>query len=116
MGDGHHGWAAADFLSFVRNLLVREGMDGSINLLTVLPPGWEGKRVTVAGAPTHAGTMSFELTWQDGRPLLAWQCDNPGIKLRAPGLDHAWSSSEQAGEALLSARGSPTPRLAEGAT
>jgi len=24
MGDGHHGWAAADLLTFVRNLLVRE--------------------------------------------------------------------------------------------
>lgn len=29
MGDGHHGWTAADLLSFVRMVLVREARDAS---------------------------------------------------------------------------------------
>src|SRR5205807_9858362 len=39
MGDGHHGWAAADFLSFVRALLVRATADG-LALRSLLPEPW----------------------------------------------------------------------------
>ena len=42
MGDGHHGWAAADFLSFVRALLVRE-LDDGLALCSMLPEEWTGR-------------------------------------------------------------------------
>ncbi len=106
MGDGHHGWAAADFLSFVRNLLVREGRDGSILLLGLLPDEWFGERVAVRDAPTHRGLVSYTLTWDEDRPVLAWEAAEPGVTLRAPGLDPAWSTTEQRGQVTFSSLGS----------
>ena len=106
MGDGHHGWAAADFLSFIRNLLVREGRDGSILLLGILPDAWYGERVAVRDAPTHRGRVSYTLEWDDDRPVLSWTCEEPGVTLRAPGLDPGWSTSDQRGQVTFSALGS----------
>jgi hypothetical protein len=100
IGDGHHGWAAADFLSFVRNVLVREDA-GGLALLTILPPEWEGQRIAVRDAPTHAGRISFELTWPGGRPVLEWHCEAPDVRLRAPGLDPTWSTTERSGRSAL---------------
>ncbi len=109
MGDGHHGWAAADFLSLVRNLLVREtGTDDrpSLALCSMLPDGWLGEDLEVQSAPTHAGRLSFTLRWERGRPVLRWQLhrhpDVPGsVVFTAPGLDASWSSTDDAGEARL---------------
>jgi hypothetical protein len=105
MGDGHHGWAAADFLSLVRNLLVREAT-GGLALLSLLPDEWIGQPLAVHGAPTHYGRMSFAVRWHGERPALLWELDpHPGVervRLTAPGLDKAWSSDDLRGEALLS--------------
>jgi hypothetical protein len=101
MGDGHHGWAAADFLSLVRNLLVRETANGDIDLMTIVPPGWAGQPVEVRNAPTQAGRVSYAVRWHGERPALLWECDRAGVTLRAPGLDPTWSTRQQAGEALL---------------
>jgi hypothetical protein len=110
MGDGHHGWAAADFVSFVRALLVREVDDG-LALCSLLPPDWIGQGVEVHKAPTHHGVLSFAVRWHDERPALLWELEphrgRPArpVRLTAPGLDPAWSSTEPRGEALLA----PTP-------
>jgi hypothetical protein len=101
MGDGHHGWAAADFLSFVRQMLVRETADGSLALCTLFPPEWAGQDLEVHDAPTHQGRLSYALRWHGERPALLWECDRPGVRLVAPGLDPAWSTTERTGEALL---------------
>jgi hypothetical protein len=105
MGDGHHGWAAADFLSLVRNLLVREAT-GGLALLSLLPDEWIGQPLAVHDAPTHYGRMSFAVRWHGERPALLWELDpHPGVervRLTAPGLDKAWSSDDLRGEALLS--------------
>jgi hypothetical protein len=99
MGDGHHGWTAADVLNFVRMLLVRE-TDGGLVLLSLLPQQWRGGRIAVCQAPTHHGLLSYEVTWQGDRPVLRWQRHGePGIRLSAPGLDPAWSTTEPAGVA-----------------
>jgi hypothetical protein len=104
MGDGHHGWAAADFLSLVRNLLVRE-VDGGLALCTMLPDGWLGGGIEVHDAPTHHGRISFAVRWHGERPALLWELDphpdQPPVRLTAPGLDPSWSSLEPRGEALL---------------
>jgi hypothetical protein len=101
MGDGHHGWAAAEFLSFVRQVLVRETPEGSLALCSVFPPEWTGQPLEVHDAPTHSGRVSYALRWHGDRPALLWECERPGARLTAPGLDPAWSSEEQSGEALL---------------
>ena len=113
MGDGHHGWAAADFLTFVRNMLVREvpagwtgeADPGGLALCTMIPDDWLGHGIEVHDAPTHHGTLSFAVRWHGERPALLWELDpHPGsgaVRITAPGLDPAWSSTEPRGEALL---------------
>ena len=106
MGDGHHGWAAADFLSFVRNLLVREADDGVV-LCSMLPDEWSGQNLAVHDAPSHFGRMSFAVRWHGDRPALLWELDvHEGVgavRITAPGLDPTWSTTEHRGEALLGA-------------
>jgi hypothetical protein len=104
MGDGHHGWAAADFLSLVRNVLVRE-VDGGLVLLSVLPDEWVGQSLTVHDAPTRHGCLSFAVRWHGERPALLWELrPHPGVEhvtLRAPGLDSEWCTTDLRGETLL---------------
>jgi hypothetical protein len=106
MGDGHHGWAAADFLTFVRNLLVREHA-GGLALATLVPERWYGQGWEVHDAPTAHGTLSYAVRWHGDRPALLWELDpHPGtgtVRITAPGLDPGWSSDELRGEALLAA-------------
>lgn len=104
MGDGHHGWAAADFLSFVRNLLVRDRPEG-LALLSMPLPEWKGQPLEVHDAPTHWGTLSYGVRWHGERPALLWELrPHPGggaCRITAPGLDPGWSTTETSGEALL---------------
>jgi hypothetical protein len=104
MGDGHHGWAAADVLTFVRNLLVRDTVDG-IALCSMLPDDWLGQGIEVHDAPTHRGKLSYAVRWHGDRPALLWELvPHAGVtsaRFTAPGLDPAWSSDALAGEALL---------------
>jgi hypothetical protein len=106
MGDGHHGWAAAEFLSLVRNLLVRE-TDGGLALCSMLPEQWAGQGIEVHDAPTHVGRLSFAVRWHGERPALLWELEpHPDITgpvvLTTPGLDPAWSTTDPRGETLLS--------------
>ena len=104
MGDGHHGWAAAEFLSFVRNLVVREEGEDLV-LFGMLPDAWVGQAVEAHDAPTHHGDLSVALRWHGERPALLWELRPrvPGarVRLRAPGLDPGWSSLDVRGEILL---------------
>lgn len=112
LGDGHDGRAAAEFLSFVRALLVRE-VDGGLALLSMLPPEWVGQPIEVHDAPTHAGRLSFAIRWHGPRPALLWELVPhadvaPGsVRITVPGLDPAWSTTELKGDALLAAPSSP---------
>jgi hypothetical protein len=115
MGDGQHGWAAAEFLNFVRAMLVRE-VDGGLALCSMLPDGWEGQPVEVHDAPTHAGLLSFAVRWHGDRPALLWelvpherQSGRPS-RLTAPGLDPSWSTVEPKGDALLARHGVASSR------
>ena len=112
MGDGHHGWAAADFLSLVRNLLVRE-VEGGLALVSLLPDEWVGQSLEMHDAPTHHGRLSFAVRWHGERPALLWELEPhvgvDRVTLTAPGLDPSWSTTELRGEALLS----PVPGASE---
>src|SRR5438270_780546 len=105
MGDGHHGWAAADFLSLVRNLLVRE-VDAGLAILSMLPDEWVGQPLEVHEAPTHHGRLSFAVRWHGERPALLWELQPHAgaatVRLTAPGLDPGWSTGDLRGEVLLS--------------
>jgi hypothetical protein len=106
MGDGHHGWAAADFLTTVRNLLVRETDDG-VALCSMLPEAWTGEPLEVHDAPTHFGHVSFAVRWHGDRPALLWELrPHPDLTapvvITAPGIAPGWSTTDTSGETLLS--------------
>ncbi|HEY8527703.1 MAG TPA: hypothetical protein VIL48_22245 [Acidimicrobiales bacterium] len=106
MGDGHHGWAAAELLLFVRDLLVREDVDSpGLVLASIVPEAWLGHGWEVHDAPTAHGRLSYAVRWHGERPALLWELEpHPGteaVRLTAPGLDPSWSTTELRGEALL---------------
>jgi hypothetical protein len=108
MGDGHHGWAAADFLSFVRAMLVRETHDGGLALGSMLPDDWTGQGIEVHDAPTHFGPLSFAIRWHGERPALLWDLRphpdlTEAVRITVPGLDPTFSTTEPKGETLLAA-------------
>jgi hypothetical protein len=127
MGDGHHGWASAELLMFVRDLLVREvppgespdagGADDSgdavLALSSLVPDGWYGQGWEVHDAPTAFGRISYAVRWHGDRVALLWEVDpHPGqgpVRLVAPGLDPTWSTTDLRGEALLGPVPVPPP-------
>jgi len=100
-GDGHDGATVAALLDFARRLAVREAPTGGLALLSVFPPEWAGQPLEVHDAPTHHGRLSYALRWHGDRPALLWHCERPGVTLTVPGLDPAFRTTEQSGEALL---------------
>jgi len=55
-----HLWAAALYVTTLRNMLLREQGD-ALHVLSAVPAGWldEGKQIRVTGAPTHFGKLTF---------------------------------------------------------
>ena len=76
MGDGDHGWAAAEFVSLLRELLVRETSDG-LELLGGVPPEWleDPDGIRLVGATTGRGTLDLEVERRDGKIVLSWRMD-----------------------------------------
>ena len=91
MGDGHHVWAAAEWVLMVRNCFVREEGDRLI-LCAGIGERWlqVGSPVLFGPAPTSFGPVSITL-----RPLsdtsieialqAAWHDQEPTIDIRLPG-------------------------------
>ncbi len=66
MGDGHHGWAAAEIILFLRSCLVRE--EGDVLLLFRGNNGrlvQRGKSVKLNNVPTKFGIFSCSLSFSD---------------------------------------------------
>jgi hypothetical protein len=86
-----HGWFAAEYVSLLRNMLVREADDG-IDLMSALSPAWlkPGESVSVHDAPTTFGKVSFTLRPTDDGARLEWHADVPdGTPIRWPLPDFA---------------------------
>lgn len=101
---GHDLVAAAALVIAARGLLVAE-RPGGLALLPVHPDGWYGGGIELHDAPTTFGRISYAIRWHGTRPALLWELDpHPGVgvvRLTAPSLDPAWSTTEQRGDALL---------------
>lgn len=76
MGDGDHGWAAAEFLSLVRDMFVRETPEGLL-LLDGAPLSWfRGVRgFSISKAPTDHGTVSVEVRAVEGAIVATWRIE-----------------------------------------
>ena len=92
MGDGHHVWAAAEWVLMMRNLFVRE--EGSTLILAAgVPERWlqPDTEVAFGPAPTDFGTVSIRLLKQeDGSVRVDWDClwrdECPPVEIRLPGF------------------------------
>ncbi|MFA6449998.1 MAG: hypothetical protein WCX65_11035, partial [bacterium] len=75
MGDGHHGWAVADFLHLVRNLLLIEEGENLV-LFPLLPADWfeEGKSISIKDAPTHFGKVDAVMKSDGRRATVEFNC------------------------------------------
>jgi len=85
MGDGDHGWAAAEFLSLVRDMLVRESSEG-ILLLDGVPASWfrSGRPLGIERAPTDHGEFDVRVVPEDDFARVEWRCRRLGHQDRAP--------------------------------
>jgi hypothetical protein len=91
----------AGLLARVRATLVRE--TPALEIGPGIGPEWRGRDLEVLDAPTRAGRLSYAIRWHGPRPALLWEVADPapGLCLRAPALDPAWSSTAPTGETLL---------------
>lgn len=62
-GDIPHGWGCAEYVSLVRDMLLRE-VDDALYLTSGVPPQWldHGKRIEVSQARTPFGMVGYKLT------------------------------------------------------
>jgi hypothetical protein len=76
MGDGHHGWALADFLIAVRNLLLFEE-DDHLVITAALPREWaaESNVIKVEDAPTYFGNVGYTLAFGERNATLVLNAD-----------------------------------------
>lgn len=104
LGDGHDVAAGASLLLLARELLVTDH-DAGLALSPHVPDSWLGQGWELHDAPTTSGRLSYAVRWHGERPALLWDLEPPvglpPVRLTAPGLDPAWSSTEAKGEALL---------------
>lgn len=90
MGDGHHVWAAAEWVLMIRNCFVREEGERLI-LCAGIPPRWleQDTPIRFGPAPTAFGTVSITIT-PGIPPRVDWQGDwhraAPQVEIRLPGF------------------------------
>ena len=84
---GPHGWWAAEYVTLLRNLLVRESSADRISVLGALPSAWiaPGRRVRVRHAPTLFGPVDLDLRAERGGAVLRWHATVP------PGVTLSWA-------------------------
>jgi hypothetical protein len=97
MGDGHHVWAAAEWLLAVRNALVLEERDRLV-LGAGLVPEWlgrEGEGLIFGPAPTPWGPVDLRFVLRGDRVEVTWSGDwrgePPRVEVRLPGMP-AWAA------------------------
>ncbi|WP_436795286.1 hypothetical protein [Actinospongicola halichondriae] len=98
--------SSARFASLVRAALVRETDEG-LALLSSVPRRWFGQGIEVHDAPTRVGTLSFAVRWHGERPALLWELErhdpSAAVTITCAGLDPAWRTTDERGDALLEA-------------
>jgi hypothetical protein len=90
MGDGQHGWAAADWVMMVRNMFVREE-EGVLILGSGLLPEWLDEGGVMSFGPTNTpyGPVTVVFTKDEGGLSVEcrgwWRTQAPALQVRVPG-------------------------------
>lgn len=77
MGDGHHIWASAEWVIFIRNLFLREEDETTLVLGQGIFPEWleEGKTAEIHDALTEFGRITIKYAREDGAVVARWEAD-----------------------------------------
>ena len=100
MGDGQHGWAAAEWVMMIRNLFVRE-KEGILVIGSGIFPEWMHAKAPIffGPTPTHYGTVSVHISHENTGPMLrldaAWRKNQPELLVQVPGYQHGTISDCQ---------------------
>lgn len=92
MGDGQHGWAAAEWVMIIRNCFVREESDRLV-VGSGLFPAWFDQDADIAFGPTHTpwGRLSVRVVTPQSNPMVIidhhWHAEPPRIDIRIPGFE-----------------------------
>ena len=92
MGDGQHGWAAAEWVMMMRNMFVREE-GGGLLLFSGIFPEWimSGQEVSFGPAPTSYGKVNLALYREGGNYFASvdgrWRGPAPEIIIAVPGFE-----------------------------
>jgi hypothetical protein len=112
MGDGHHVWAAAEWLLMIRNCFVREEGDQLV-LCAGVPARWLDQETPIrfGPAPTRFGPVTVSITPDPGHPpRVEWQGDwhrsAPPIEVRLPG--YAPASPQAGAGSVVLVNGAPS--------
>jgi len=90
MGDGQHGWAAAEWLLLLRNVVVREE-DDALVLASGVPAAWleSGTPIAVGPTATRFGAITVEVAGDIVHPVVSWRCEAqtapPIVRIAMPG-------------------------------
>lgn len=86
MGDGQHGWAAAELIMMIRNCFVREE-GGTLVIGSGILPEWrEGGTVSYGPTLTPWGDVSVSLTGDRLHLDAKWRGAAPRLRLEVPGF------------------------------
>lgn len=91
MGDGHHVWAAAEWILMIRNCFVREE-SGHLIICAGIPPRWleHDSPISFGPAPTTFGAISIVVTPRAGEIQIDWQAQwhnaAPPLEVRLAGF------------------------------
>lgn len=88
MGDGQHGWAAAEWLMMIRNCFIREESNCLIIGSGILPE-WrdEGEEISYGPTLTTWGRVSVKLTGQHLVLHTEWRQPPPRMRILVPGFN-----------------------------
>ena len=86
MGDGQHGWAAAEWVMMIRNCFVREEADHLVIGSGILPE-WQNGGGELSFGPTLTawGAVSVRLSGDQLRIDANWRPAAPRVKIAVPG-------------------------------
>jgi hypothetical protein len=102
MGDGDHGWAAAEFCNVLRQFIVCDDSTG-LNLFAGIPAEWlqSGCATSIHGAPTFHGRLTASLEAESRGVVARWHLEPwsdeeiPRIHLSLPlGITEADSAAD----------------------
>jgi hypothetical protein len=87
MGDGQHGWAAAEWIMMIRNCFVREEADRLIIGSGILPEWMEGgDEVNFGPTATAWGPVTVRLFNQQIQLDAKWRHQAPAVDIAVPGF------------------------------